>query len=497
MKHKQLYYILSISILLFFSLLFLLFPFNTKVHGNENGNKSENSPICKLQDVVNLSSSDRPKNLMPIEFGNKIRIVDSILVDSVPADFPARFNVLTSGDWQFVGYYNKDRFMTIASRKIQDTFWRYKILPVKVNWDSHKSITMAPDRDKCIHLTGNMHNDSLFYFKTEKPLDISTFRRVFPQVSAEDELSCTYPHFMRGPHNELIFTYRKGGSGNGYSITNVYNETTKSFSRLTNQPLFDGIGEMSAYASGPGPGPDRNYHVIWFWRDTPECETNHDLSYARSSDLVHWETIDGTKVKLPITPRTKQCTVDPVPALGGAINGGAILFFDSDKKPMIAYMKYDKSGISQIFIAKAQKNQWVINQISRWNYRWNFSGPGSIESEIKLQKVHVLKNGAIAVSYWHIKKGYGELIFSPENLCLIEDRLKTKSEGSEFPEALMTPSSKLEGMSVRWMKIQTSNKNSNEYYGLRWETMGKRRFYKPREKPVPASSMKLYKFIKE
>ena len=104
----------------------------------------------------------------------------------------------------------------------------------------------------------------------------------------------------------------------------------------------------------------------------------------RSPDLVHWKTIDGQKIELPITPKLDQFTVDPVPPMGGAINGGTTFFFDADKRPLIAYMKYGPLGNSQIFLARVRDRQWVTRQISNWDYRWDFSGPGSITFEIRL-----------------------------------------------------------------------------------------------------------------
>ena len=447
-------------------------------------------------EIEDLEGISPLKNQTSNKSSVKIKTLECIDVDSVPADFPVSFAILTSGDWQFIAYYNKNRNLTMASRKVSENKWNYKILPTKVGWDSHNSITMAFDAEKCIHLTGNMHNDSLIYFKTENPLDILSLKRVFPQVLAEDELSCTYPRFMKGPENRLVYSYRKGGSGNGKTITNSYDYKTKSFIRLTNQPLFDGLGEMSAYASGPGTGADGLFHVVWVWRDTPDCETNHDLSYARSKDLVHWETVDGTKVELPVTPRKTKFTIDPVPAKGGAINGGFSLFFDQDKNPMIAYMKYDGDGYSQLFLAFVNNGKWEYKQVSHWDYRWEFSGPGSIESEIRITGSKITSDGKIRIGYWHIKKGNGELVLDKNSLALLEDRQVKITEKQEYPEELMNPVSTLDGMSVKWMKIQQSKDKPNEYYGLRWETMGKRRFYEPRETTVPPSAMKLYKFSK-
>ena len=279
-------------------------------------------------------------------------ILECLEIDSVTSDFPVGFSFIDSPEWQFVAYYNKTRNLTVASREKSGLKWKYKILPTRVGWDSHNRIAMALDRDSCLHITGNMHNDSMTYFISEKPLDVSTLRNVFPLVDVRDECSSTYPSFMKRKNNELVFSFRKGGSGNGININYLYNEKTKSFRRLTNEPLFDGLGEMSAYASGPRKGPDGNFHVIWLWRNTPHCETNHQLSYARSEDLVHWETVAGDTVALPITPYKKEVTIDPTPPGGGMINGAFRLFFDDLNQPLVVYMKYDLNGNNQLDLAR-------------------------------------------------------------------------------------------------------------------------------------------------
>lgn len=426
-----------------------------------------------------------------------IKILETIEVDSVVADFPVGFAALTFGDWQFIAYYNKHRDLTVAARKTTEPKWNYKILPTKVGWDSHNRIAMAIDRENCLHLSGNMHNDTLIYFKTEQAHDISTFKKVFPLVAAQDESRCTYPKFIKNAEGALIYSYRKGGSGNGVTISNIYDESSNSFQRLTDQPLFDGLNEMSAYASGPVLGPDQFFHMLWLWRDTPACETNHDLSHARSRDLISWETLDGQKVTLPLSPLLGQLTVDPVPPRGGAINGGAKLFFDANNKPLIAYMKYDSLGKSQLFLAASRNGKWLIKQVSKWDYRWTFSGPGSITFEIRLQQCYVNPAGETVIAYHHIKRGQGELIVDPTSLLLLEDRLRTMEENSPYPAELLAPNSGIDSAAVSWMKIDGSPEKTNEYYVLRWETMGKRRFYKPRSTPVKPSVMKLYRLGRE
>ena len=466
----------------FVFIYFLLYLISSSLHLQAKGYCSSNHSL-----FANVNSPQADK---------EIQIEECIEVDSVVADFPVRFSCLASDNMQFVAYYNKNRALTVASRRVTDKKRNYKILPSKVGWDSHNSITMAFDADKCIHISGNMHNDSLIYFKTNKPLDISTFSKVFPQVSLQDELSSTYPNFSKDNKNRLVFSYRKGGSGNGITISNVYNEKTKTFARLTDKPLFDGLNEMSAYYSGPNKGADGQFHMIWVWRDTPGCESNHDLSYARSTDLVHWKTMDGTNVELPITPRNSQFVVDPIPAKGGAINGGSKLFFDANNNPLIAYMKYDAEGNSQFFIAKAVNKKWNITQISDWDYRWNFSGPGSIESEIKLSDVNV-ENETIKVKYWHVKKRNGELIVDSKSLTLLQDTSVELRVEKQYPDAFTQPMFGIPEMSVQWMRLPQSEKTNNAYYAFRWETLGKRRFYEPTETPIPPVPLKLYKFRKE
>lgn len=425
------------------------------------------------------------------------RILECIEVDSVPADFSVGFSSLTKDDWQFIAYYNKNRNMTVASRKVSDSKWNYKILPTQVGWDSHNRITMAFDRDFCVHVSGNMHNDSMTYFKTERPLEISTFNKVFPLVSVEDEISCTYPSFVKTPDGQVIFSYRLGGSGNGITITSVYEENTKTFKRLSDKPLFDGLNQMSAYASGPRLGPDGLYHLSWLWRDTPHCETNHDLSYARSSDLVSWEAMGGSKIQLPITPESKLFTVDPVQPGGGVINGAHRLFFDNMNNPLMVYMKYDEEGNNQIFIARPIDDGWEIQQVSRWNYRWEFKGPGSITFEIRIKNVQATNDNKIRIGYWHKSRGDGELIVDLNTLQLFEDKKIEVVEKLVYPEELTQVQRNESGMTVHWMKIESPSQISDEYYGLRWETMGKRRFYEAPETPVKPSALRMYKLLKQ
>ncbi len=448
---------------------------------------------CNISDTGKENRSRDLKNP-----GESAQVLERMVVDSVPGDFPVGFSFLTANDWQFIAYYNKDRNLTVASRKTDDSQWNYQTLPTRVGWDSHNRIEMVIDRRGSLHVSGNMHNDSMTYFITREPYAISTFERIFPLVSEEDELRCTYPSFMKGPQGEILFSYRKGGSGNGVTITNIYDEPKSAFRRLTEEPLFDGLGQMSAYARGPNLGPDGAYHLTWLWRDTPDCETNHDLSYARSKDLVHWETIDGRSLELPITPRNSGCTVDPVPPGGGALNGVFRLFFSQENTPLLAYMKYDREGNSQIFIAKAEGGTWTIKKVSDWDYRWAFSGPGSIDFEIRLPGTEMPDPETIKILYTHKVRGDGALWVDVNSLATLGDSTFAGGHWSPYPDSLLRPRLEEQGLMVHWLEAQSESVNrSDPFYVLRWETMGRRRYYEPPEQPVAPSPLILYRFSTE
>ena len=169
------------------------------------------------------------------------------------------------------------------------------------------------------------------------PLDVRRFERIDSMVGDADR--CTYPVFMRGPiMND--FRYRDGSSGNAVEFYNIYDVETRTWRRLHDTPLLDGMGQMNAYARSPQKGPDGMFHMIWMWRDTPDAATNHDISYARSRDLVAWETGGGDALALPITIES-GAIVDPVPPRGGMIMTQS-LGFDHQKRPVISYHKHGK-----------------------------------------------------------------------------------------------------------------------------------------------------------
>jgi hypothetical protein len=125
-----------------------------------------------------------------------MNIMSSLLLGVVWAGHPVRFDLLTHGDRQFVAYYDDERKMTVAMRDLDEDTWtiahpqgvwleKRGRLSSEIAWDSHNSLIMAIDDDGYIHLSGNMHVDPLIYFRTTKPLDVTSFERVDRMVGEE------------------------------------------------------------------------------------------------------------------------------------------------------------------------------------------------------------------------------------------------------------------------------------------------------------------------
>lgn len=416
--------------------------------------------------------------------GKESNVLDKIDVAPVWAGHNVGFALLTYGEDQFVAFYDKDRQMTLAQRKLSEHKWKFAKLPEKVGWDSHNYITMTIDHDGYLHVSGNMHVLPLVYFRSRKPLDITTMERVKHMTGSQEDRT-TYPTFFQGPDDELIFTYRDGESGSGNQIYNVYDLKTQTWHRLLNTPLIDGEGKSNAYIDGPVVGPDGWYHMCWVWRDTFNCETNHDPSYAKSPDMVHWYTAAGKPLDLPITYKTAEI-VDPIPMRDGLINMNIKMGFDSQKRPIITYHKFDKDGNTQAYNARFEDGMWKIYQITNWKYRWWFEGGGSITADIKISEAKPGGPGRLLQTYNHKKYGSRKLVLDEATMEIVSNTkiptvIEQKPEGT-FP-----------GLAVRTRDDIGKSPEAGIRYMLDWETLGTNRD-QPREGELPPPSMlRVYK----
>ena len=416
------------------------------------------------------------------------KIAQVVDVAPVWSGHPVRFALLTDRDRQYVAFYDAERQMTVGARRLDSKRWQLVRLPSAVGWDSHNYITMTVDDEGYLHLSGNMHCVPLVYFRTARPGDVNSFEQIAAMVG-RNEKRCTYPRFLRGAGRELIFTYRDGSSGNGDQIFNVYDRKSKSWRRLLDAPLFSGRGKMNAYFQGPVRDADGMFHVCWVWRDTPDCATNHDLCYARSEDLTRWETSGGRPLQLPITLDNAE-VVDPVPPGGGMLNGNTKLGFDTQGRPLIAYHKFDAEGKTQLYNARREAQGWKIYQTSDWNYRWKFSGGGSIIAEIGVGPVTVEPDGSLSQSYRHVKHGAGTWRLDEETLKPIGPAPR---RGGGLPKEIGKVQSPRPGMGVEIAADLGGPAERGTRYILRWETLPRNRDRPHPGDPPPPSMLRVYR----
>jgi hypothetical protein len=405
---------------------------------------------------------------------------------------PVGFALLTQGKRQFVAFYDADRQMTAGFRTVDSDRWQLVRLPSRVGWDSHNYIAMTLDDNGHLHISGNMHAGPLVYFRSKQPYDIASLEPVHAMVG-RNEKRCTYPRFLRGANNELLFTYRDGSSGNGDQIWNVYDLPQKTWRRLLDQPLFAGQGKMNAYFTGPVRDQDGVFHLCWVWRNTPDCATNHDLCYARSKDLVHWETSDGKSLSLPITLQTAEI-VDPVPPGGGIINGNTVIGFDSQRRIILSYHKFDADGKTQLYNARREASGWKIYQTSNWDFRWEFQGGGSIGFGIGLGPVTVESDGMLTQNYRHVKHGSGTWQLDEATLKPVG---KAPARKSPMPKGFGKVESTWPEMTVRTAQDVGQADEPDVRYLLRWETLPPNRDRPRPGDPPPPSMLRVYRLTND
>lgn len=421
--------------------------------------------------------------LASVAVGQTYRIAERLVIDTVPSWFPVGFCLLTHEGRQYVSYYDAEHRMVVAARELEETAWEKVVLPSKVGWDSHNYMTMAVDERGELHLSGNMHCVPLVYFRTTKPGDISTFERA--KMTGQDEARCTYPRFLTDADGQLLFTYRSGGSGNGHRIYNGYDAETERWSRFLDTPLFDGEGQRNAYPHGPERGPDGLFHVVWVWRDTPDCATNHHLSYARSKDLKHWETAAGTPVELPLTLEQEALCIDPIPSHGGIINGCERLTFDRQQRPMISYHKADETGHMQIYVTRFEDGSWRSRPVTSWDREVSFSGRGAMPFiGIQISGLQPVEPDLWTLAYRHRDYGSGRLVLQEETLKPLQ---KAVTVPSGTPPELHRPRIEFEGIHVKIAGDLGESGSPGVKYLLRWETLPAHHD-RPRKPPLPPAS---------
>ena len=414
------------------------------------------------------------------------------LIDHVWSGHPVSFALLAERGHQFIAYYDAERRLTVLGRKIGDRDWT-RVQPPGVpsahgrdsnvtGWDSHNYLRLALDREGGVHLAGNMHVDPLVYYRTRAPFEVGTLERI-DRMIGEREARCTYPVFFKNIAGDLFFRHRDGGSGNGSDLYDAYDPASRAWRRMLGTPLLEGQGRRNAYALDPVLGPDGWFHLVWMWRDTPDCATNHTLSYARSRDFIHWENSRGEPLVLPVTLATGE-VIDGAKPGEGLINMTFNLGFDAQQRPVVVYHRYDAQHHSQVYAARPRAGAvgWDVHPLSEWNFKWAFSGDGSIAAEVTLGAPQLAADGTLRVDFSTLSAGAGRWVLDAATL----ERTAILPPASRvLPDELMRPVQA--GMEVSTVVARADGRR----WVLRWETLPRNRD-QPRDSAPPPSELRLF-----
>ena len=411
-------------------------------------------------------------------------------IDHVWAGQRVFFDFVEQNGFQMIAYYDASRQMSVAVRKMRDINgapWSYHKVSSWLGWDAHNKVEVAFDKKGIIHLIGNLHGNKLVYFRSASPYDPRTLKQIDVMVDRTVEQRMTYPEFFKGPKGKLHLKYRDGSSGNGRWFYSQWDSDNKSWSHLHETVLLDGEDIRGVYPLGPVSGPDGYAHMTFTWRETPIASSNHDLSYARSRDLVNWESSDGKPISLPIRLATGE-VIDPIPEHGGLLNGRHPIGFDADKRVLVTYQKYDENNLSQVYIARRDKAGWTVRRVSDWtDLRVDLDKSGALDLPLLTNDPAYLNEDGDIVVPATLRGTLWEWTLNPQDLTVISS--------ATVDQALPVAITKYDldnDIPQRVIPLMVDQRHASSEFYLSWEAMQPNRDQARADIP-PASTLRVHR----
>jgi hypothetical protein len=323
------------------------------------------SLLASLAVAVEDVSPGAGVKLVPISTGTAKNTVNVVIF--------RKSSVVSHGDTQFAAFYDGDGHVVLAKRKLSDDKWETKTtaLTGTLN-DAHNAINIGVDGEGVLHIAWDHHNNPLNYRKGSAPYSLDLIEA---PMTGEEGKSVTYPEFHSMPNGDLLFFYRDGASGKGNLAMNRYDLKTHTWKHLFSK-LVDGENKRNAYwqvctdAKG-------TIHLSWVWRESPDVASNHDMSYARSTDGgATWEKSTGERYDLPITLANAERAAT-IPQKHELINQTSMTA-DADGHPYIAtYFRSGDSKVPQYQLIYNDGKTWSTLQVSDLKTAFTLGGGGS------------------------------------------------------------------------------------------------------------------------
>ncbi len=304
-----------------------------------------------------------------------------------------RSGLMTVGNQQFMTWYyrnatnasdtNNNR-IAVARRNLDTNRWEIFHVPYTANdiTDGHDVISSGIDGDGYLHISWGMHGNSFLYARSTTPVTGSQpIAFGAPTTMTGGENNVTYPQFLTLPNGDLLFIFREGSSGAGDTFINRYDHTTQAWTNQQynagQQPFVKGTWPTSynCYPNMPCLDAAGNLFFIWVWRATPAYESNHDFSYARSTNGgLTWLRSDGTPYALPISANgengdtnTTAERVLTIPQNSSLINQAGMCL-DTNGQPVVATWWAPGTPTNnfrrQYMVLFRSTNGWAVRQVS-------------------------------------------------------------------------------------------------------------------------------------
>jgi len=294
--------------------------------------------------------------------------------------------ITTFNNSQYTAFLDTNGNLIAGKRSASGGSWNTQDTGFDCNdlTDPHHITSVGVTNDGIVHISYCHHNEPLNYITSDSAESISSFSS--SSMTGTNENSVTYPRFLR-TQDSLLFTYRNGVSGDGDRYLNEYDSSTSSWSAL-HHPWIQGGGE-SVYLDRLVEDDQGNLHVTWLWRGTGGADTNHNYSYAFSSDGGStWESSTGNQYSIPITESEVE-KFDPLDKQSGVLNSND-LTTDDYGNPHVAYFKKDSYGNINYYHAWNNGSQWKFNKITNMT---EFSSGGYTYFEEDLARPAIFGNG--------------------------------------------------------------------------------------------------------
>jgi len=186
-------------------------------------------------------------NLYLLELDSASHQWTKTFLDSAWGGGNGSFDFWTFKNTQVVAYYDQNKHIKLAERTLPSGTWTFQALPSAYGgfgggnggWDGHNNLAIAFDDTGTLHLSGNMHDAPLVYYRSSAGLDITKMKAI-NTMTGQNETSTTYPYFFRGPKGQFLFQYRSGQSGAGNTLVNIYDQDSGVWSPFLTTPIFSG-----------------------------------------------------------------------------------------------------------------------------------------------------------------------------------------------------------------------------------------------------------------